>query len=188
MWAVMEAFAIVRDFHFAGGVVLWTIGMNTLLMWTLVIERVLFYRFALPKEVNRVTHSWFSRNDRRSWYARQIRQKLVAEIRHKAHFSLPVIKTLVTLCPLFGLLGTVTGMIEIFDVMNAFGMNNTRSMASGISRATLPTMAGMGAAIFGLMAYRALLRYYEVQVQSVADQLSLSTRAAARSTTGGTPA
>ena len=86
---------------------------------------------------------------------------------------------MITLCPLFGLLGTVTGMIEIFDVINAFGMNNTRSMASGISRATLPTMAGMGAAIFGLMGYRALLRYYEIQVQTIADQLSLSTRGAA---------
>ena len=52
-------------------------------------------------------------------------------------------------------------------------------MASGISRATLPTMAGMGAAIFGLMGYRALLRYYEIQVQTIADQLSLSTRGAA---------
>lgn len=178
MWAVMEAFAIVRDFHFAGGVVLWTIGINTLMMWTLICERTLYYRFVLPKEINRVTHAWFSRDDRRTWYAQNIRQKLLAEVSIKAHFSLPVIKCMITLCPLFGLLGTVTGMIEIFDVMNAFGMNNTRSMAAGISRATLPTMAGMGAAIFGLMGYRALLRYYEIQVQSVADQLSLSTRGA----------
>lgn len=178
MWALQEAFAIVRDFHFAGGIVLWTIGINTLLMWTLVFERFMYYRFALPGEINRVTHAWFSRDDRRSWYAQQIRHKLVADVSIRAHFSLPVIKCLVTLCPLFGLLGTVTGMIEIFDVMNAFGMNNTRSMASGISRATLPTMAGMGAAIFGLMAYRTLLRFYEKQVQTIADQLSLSTRGA----------
>ena len=40
-------------------------------------------------------------------------------------------------------------------------------------------LAGMGAAIFGLMGYRALLRYYEIQVQKIADQLSLSTRGAA---------
>ena len=40
-------------------------------------------------------------------------------------------------------------------------------------------LAGMGAAIFGLMGYRALLRYYEIQVQTIADQLSLSTRGAA---------
>lgn len=176
MWAVLEAFAIVRDFHFAGGAVLWTIGINTLLMWTMICERLLYYRFTLPKEINRVTHTWFSRDDRSSWYAQQIRHKLVADISIHAKFSLPVVKTMITLCPLFGLLGTVTGMIEIFDVMNAFGMNNTRSMASGISKATLPTMAGMGSAIFGLMAYRALLRYYEKQVQAISDQLSLSTR------------
>jgi len=178
MWALMEAFAVVRDFHFAGGIVMWTIGLNTLMMCTLICERIIYYRFNLPTEINRVTSAWFARDDRYSWYAHQIRLKLVSEINVRAYFSLPIIKCMVTLCPLFGLLGTVTGMIEIFDVMNAFGMNNTRSMASGISRATLPTMAGMGSAIFGLTAYRFLLRYYEIQVQAVADQLSLSTRGA----------
>ena len=42
MWAVMEAFAIVRDFHFAGGVVLWALGIMILIMWTLICERFLF--------------------------------------------------------------------------------------------------------------------------------------------------
>ncbi|MDY6919252.1 MAG: MotA/TolQ/ExbB proton channel family protein [Pseudomonadota bacterium] len=178
MWALMEVFAIIRDFHFAGGAVLWTIAANTLITWTLVSERILYYRFGLPQEINRVTRAWFARDDRYSWYAQHIRQRLVAQISLRAHFSLPVIKCLVTLCPLLGLLGTVTGMIEIFDVMNAFGMNNTRSMASGIAKATIPTMAGMGSAIVGLPAYRMLLRYYEIQVQTINDQLSLSTRGA----------
>ncbi|MCG8534934.1 MAG: MotA/TolQ/ExbB proton channel family protein [Pseudomonadales bacterium] len=173
MWAVMEAFAIVRDFHFAGGVVLWALGIMILIMWTLICERFLFYRFVLPKEINRTMHQWYSRSDRSSWYARQIRQKLIAQIVSKAHFSLPVIKSLVAMCPLFGLLGTVTGMIEIFDVMSAFGMNNTRSMAAGISKATLPTMAGMGGAICGLLAYRMLWRFYEKQPQIMADRLSI---------------
>lgn len=175
IWGILEALTIMRDFHFAGGIVLWVIGFNTLIMWTLIMERILFYRFGLQKEVNQAAHEWFSRNDRHSWYAYHIRSRLVARVSARARFSLPVIKCMVTLFPLFGLLGTVTGMIEIFDVMNAFGMSNTRSMASGISKATLPTMAGMGAAIFGLMAYRMLLRYYEKQSQLLADRLTLST-------------
>lgn len=175
MWAVLEAFTIVRDFHFAGGIVLWVLGVNILLMWTCVCERIIYYRFVFPKKVNRSMHIWYSRSDRSSWYAQHIRQKLIAEICLDAHFSLPVIKSLVALCPLFGLLGTVTGMIEIFDVMTLFGMNNTRSMAAGISKATLPTMAGMGGAIFGLLAYRMLWRFYEKQPQILGDRFSLAT-------------
>jgi biopolymer transport protein ExbB len=60
------------------------------------------------------------------------------------------IKVLVALCPLLGLLGTVTGMISVFDVMAMTGTGNARLMASGISMATIPTMAGMVAALSGL--------------------------------------
>ncbi len=175
MWAVVEAFTIFRDFHFAGGAVLWALGVNILLMWTCVCERVIYYRMVLPNQISRAMHVWYSRSDRSSWYAQHIRQQMIAELCANAHFSLPVIKSMVALCPLFGLLGTVTGMIQIFDVMNLFGMNNTRSMAAGISKATLPTMAGMGSAIFGLLAYRMLWRFYEKQPQILADRLSLAT-------------
>ncbi len=54
---------------------------------------------------------------------------------------------LVAICPMLGLLGTVTGMISVFDVMATQGSSQPRLMASGISLATLPTMAGMVAAL-----------------------------------------
>jgi Biopolymer transport proteins len=49
-----------------------------------------------------------------------------------------------------GLLGTVTGMINVFDVMAITGTGNARAMASGISMATVPTMAGMVVSLIGL--------------------------------------
>ena len=55
------------------------------------------------------------------------------------------------MCPLVGLLGTVTGMIEVFDVMAVQGSSNVKSMASGVSMATIPTMAGMVVALSGLL-------------------------------------
>ena len=63
-----------------------------------------------------------------------------------------MIKTLVSLCPLLGLLGTVTGMISVFDVMAVEGTSNARSMAAGVSLATVPTMAGMVGALSGVFA------------------------------------
>jgi biopolymer transport protein ExbB len=51
---------------------------------------------------------------------------------------------------MLGLLGTVVGMIHVFDVMSVTGNGNARAMASGISKATITTMAGMVIAISGL--------------------------------------
>jgi len=52
--------------------------------------------------------------------------------------------------PLLGLLGTVTGMIQVFDVMAFTGTGNARLMAGGVSAATIPTMSGLVAALSGL--------------------------------------
>ena len=63
-----------------------------------------------------------------------------------------MIKTLVALAPLFGLMGTVTGMIEVFNIMAVTGGGDAKSMAGGVSKATIPTMAGMVAALSGVFA------------------------------------
>jgi biopolymer transport protein ExbB len=83
-----------------------------------------------------------------------------------------MMKTFVALCPLLGLLGTVTGMIEVFDVMAVAGSGNARAMASGVSKATLPTMAGMVAAISGLLLSVQIERYARDEGQRVADALT----------------
>ena len=67
-----------------------------------------------------------------------------------------IIQTLIALCPVLGLLGTVTGMIEVFDVVSFFGTGNARALASGITKATLPTMTGMAISIVGLLTYTVL--------------------------------
>ena len=66
------------------------------------------------------------------------------------------IQILITLCPVLGLLGTVTGMIEVFDVVSFFGTGNARALASGITKATLPTMTGMAISIVGLLTFTIL--------------------------------
>ena len=67
-----------------------------------------------------------------------------------------IIQTLIALCPILCLLGTVTGMIEVFDVVSFFGTGNARALASGITKATLPTMTGMAISIVGLLTYTVL--------------------------------
>jgi biopolymer transport protein ExbB len=84
-----------------------------------------------------------------------------------------MIKTLVALCPLFGLLGTVTGMIKVFEVMAVSGSGNVRAMAAGVSQATIPTMAGMVGALSGVLLVTILTRRAAHEVQFLEDSLTM---------------
>ena len=83
-----------------------------------------------------------------------------------------MVKSLVAVCPLLGLLGTVTGMIEVFDVMAIAGSGNVRAMAAGVSKATIPTMAGMVAALSGLYFSVSMERFAQRETERVADLLT----------------
>ena len=146
----MEFFSAIRDFLEAGGGVLWVILLAAILLWALILERLSFYRHELPRRIQQVILDWRQRGEYQSWNARHIRRARVSELSRLARRNLAAIRTLVALCPLLGLLGTVTGMIQVFDVMAALGTGNARAMASGIFKATIPTMAGMVVALSGI--------------------------------------
>jgi biopolymer transport protein ExbB len=171
MWEI-EAFAAVREFIERGGDVLLVIAFVTAVMWTLMVERFWYFRTGHKREKERIQKFWERRTDHSSWNAHQIRQLLVSEVTAKLNNNLGMIKTTVAICPMLGLLGTVTGMIEVFDVMAA-GSGNTRGMASGVSKATLPTMAGMVAALSGMLFSIQLESHAEAETQRVADTLEL---------------
>ena len=165
MYRILDWYEDIRDFLELGGPVLLFIALLTFLMWTLIFERVFFYRFAYRRMLSEVESGWKARQERNSWNAHQIREATISRISMSVQRSLPLIKTLVALCPLLGLLGTVTGMIEVFDAMAFSGTGNPRSMAAGVSRATIPTMAGMVAALSGLLATTLLSRFAHREVE-----------------------
>ena len=68
------------------------------------------------------------------------------------------IVALVAICPLLGLFGTVLGMLEVFEVMSFLGGHSVKSMAAGVSKATVTTMAGMVAALPGIVVVSYLRR------------------------------
>ncbi len=140
----------VREFLELGGPVLMWIALLTLIMWSLILERMLYFAVRFRRTAADCIQQWNSRPERRSWNARQVREYLISVASQELERNLPLIKTCVALCPLLGLLGTVTGMVEVFEVMALSGSGNPRSMAAGVSKATVPTMAGMVAALSGV--------------------------------------
>jgi len=163
----------VQAFLETGGDVLLVIGGVTVVMWTLMLERFYFFYQIFPSAADAVQEKWEARDDHSSWDAHQIRRLLVSELRMRLDAGLPYIRVLVALCPLLGLLGTVTGMIEVFDVMAVAGSGNAKAMAGGVSKATIPTMAGMVAALSGLILSARLEQFAADEGDRLADRLEI---------------
>ncbi len=171
MYLLESAFIAIRSFFEAGGDVLWAILAVTTLMWTLIIERFWFFRWVLPGLERRAVEEWDQREDTTSWFARRIREQLISEVSVESHRYILMIKTLMAILPLLGLLGTVTGMILVFDVMAFAGTGNARLMAGGVSAATIPTMSGLVAALSGLYLATYLERRAGREVQRFEEML-----------------
>ncbi len=171
MYRIYESLLLIRDFMELGGDVLWGVFFVSILMWTLLIERFWYYRKVYPARKEEIIAAWQSRSDTDSWYAKRARDRMISEVTMELQEYLGLIKTCIGVLPLIGLLGTVTGMIQVFDVMAYTGAGNARLMAGGVSAATIPTMAGMVAALSGLAIAARLDHYAKDESARVADSL-----------------
>ena len=173
MLFLIEFSHALRDFLETGGQVLLVIGILIFTMWLMILERIFYFFRGHRTRVKDALKRWQQREDKSSWHAEQIRQAMISRVALNLGGNLPVIKALVALCPLLGLMGTVTGMIEVFDVMAITGTGSARSMASGVSKATIPTMAGMVGALSGVFAATWLQRTTRREKMKLEDRILL---------------
>lgn len=173
MAALMDSLEAIQAFMDAGGEVLYLIAILTLFMWTLIIERVWYFRSGLKNEVQTALDSWEARTERKSWGAHKVRDALISRVSEKVNQNIDMIATMVMLAPLFGLLGTVWGMIEVFNVLAVTGGGDAKSMAGGVSKATIPTMAGMVAALSGVFGNTYVSSTAERENQLLEDHLTM---------------
>tara|TARA_X000000368_G_scaffold382629_1_gene339900 strand:- start:105 stop:638 length:534 start_codon:yes stop_codon:yes gene_type:complete len=164
----------VGTFMQRGGPVLWVIAWLLLIKWSLVFERIWYLNTTHKKNIKTTLADWNARADTRSWSAHQIRTMMISKISLDVRNTLPIIEVLVTICPLLGLIGTVTGMIEVFFVMAVSGGGDAKSMAGGVSKATIPTMAGMVGAISGIFAFNYLKSKVDRDLELLEDKLPLT--------------
>ncbi|EWS96784.1 MotA/TolQ/ExbB proton channel family protein [Pseudoalteromonas sp. SCSIO 43095] len=173
MVLLIDSINAIRDFLDTGGQVLLVIAVLIFAMWLLILERFMYFFNGYRYYKKDVKNTWKTRSERNSWNAEQIRQAMVSRASMRLNANLPLINVMVALCPLLGLLGTVTGMIEVFDVMAITGTGSARSMASGVSKATIPTMAGMVGALSGVFASTYLQRKAKREVELLQDTMVL---------------
>lgn len=156
-----------------GGIIIWVLFGVCALMWALILERIWFFQVSFHGRSKKLQSSWFARSERHSWRAHKIRETLLSQARLELTSLLSTIKTLIMLCPLLGLLGTVTGMVSVFEVISLAGTSDAQAMAQGVYRATLPTMAGLVVAISGLYFSSQLNSWAERKADTLGDSLAM---------------
>jgi biopolymer transport protein ExbB len=80
---------------------------------------------------------------------------------------LPLLDTVITLSPLLGLLGTVTGMIGAFGIMAHAGLNQPTAITGGVAEALIATAAGLAVAIGALVPYN----FFQRRVDALAETI-----------------
>lgn len=147
---LLTPYEAVAEMVGLGGPFVLSIFLCCLLLWALVIERWLYFSRVLPHESAELLAHWRARDEHKSWCARQIRQAMISKLRVGMTANYKLMKVLVPLAPLLGLIGTVSGMLGVFDSMALRGSADARTMASGVSEAMICTLTGLAVSISGM--------------------------------------
>jgi biopolymer transport protein ExbB len=157
----------------AGGVVMIPILLVSFCLWVLILNRVLFMRQLVVKNISRRQAGDLVKKNRtppkkyqgancllvREFILNRsfdrgldgfILDETVLKLAASLDKYLAAIAVLSSVAPLLGLLGTVVGMMDTFDVITVFGTGNARAMAGGISVALITTQTGLMVSIPGL--------------------------------------
>jgi biopolymer transport protein ExbB len=184
MWNIFNLITW-QQFFFNGGPVITVLLVVGFILWFLIIERFVFIKLEFPKASIVVINSWDQRQDHASWNAHKIREALLSESKQSLERGLSTIKVLVAICPLLGLLGTVTGMLTVFEIISLTGNSDAKAMGGGIYKATLPTMVGLFLALSALYFNHTLQHSVKNKISQLADHLIIFSRPANKSKVGG---
>jgi biopolymer transport protein ExbB len=160
----------VRDLVEGGGPFVFAIFACGVVLWTLVLERFWYYWRILPRRAAALLEQWAERKEHVSWCARQIRQTMISRLNAEMTANMPLMRVLVPLSPLLGLIGTVSGMLEVFDSMALRGSADARTMANGVSHAMICTMTGLAVSITGLYPVHYFQSRAKRETEALADR------------------
>jgi len=163
----------LQHFIELGGHVVIVILAVLFLLWFLILERYYYIYFAYPRVIKDVHWQWNQRSDHSSWQALKIRDMHIAQAKALLTQHVPTIKTLVSLCPLLGLLGTVIGMIDVFTALGNADNTDPKIMAAGVSKSTIPTMVGLVVSLSGIYFVSQLNRLVTNRVRILNDKLPI---------------
>lgn len=163
-----------------GGPVMWPLLVCSIVSLTLTVERLIFWvRQGMTRD-DELTSKVFSLTERCDYDGAIAAGResgdvsvrvLVAGLEHKDHGlaevmemqayrevgrmkkGLAVLDTIITMAPMLGILGTVTGIIKSFNLLGASGIDDPRAATSGLAEALITTAAGLIVALITLVPF-----------------------------------
>lgn len=182
----------IRNFR-AGGPIMWPILIVSIVALFVVIDRCFWWGFRWfrrdPKRIEKVFTAieagdmneasklargtrdpvlrmlWNGLNHQHASLQGALQVAAGIEIKRAGHF-LVVMDTLVTLAPLLGLLGTITGLIRSFSLLGSEELA-VQAVTGGIAEALIATACGLGIAIFALIPFN----YFSSRVSNLEFEL-----------------
>lgn len=180
------------DLFLAGGIMMWPILLCSLLVVGISLERywTLNPTKLAPKTLLAQVWSWVKNNQLDATKLRELKQssplgqilaaglsnskhgrdvmkesieEAANQVIHDLERYIGTLSVIANIAPLMGLLGTVLGMIQVFNAIMLQGTGNTGVLAGGISVALYTTVAGLVVAIPATIAHK----YFQRRVDAI---------------------
>ena len=204
---MIDGFWFTVDYFRQGGWIMLPLVATSVVLWTLIVDRWRVFRALDRSDLDtkalleavagqadpppaereglraRLLREFLHQRSGTAGLDRRILGQVSVQLHRSLEERLAAIAILAAVAPLLGLLGTVLGMIETFDVISVFGTGNSRAMASGISVALITTQTGLLVAIPGLLMSNRLNR----TAQRLQTNLAEATAVLSRHLTEGKP-
>jgi biopolymer transport protein ExbB len=176
-----------------GGWVMLPLAVSSLTALTIVIDRIRYFRGIHSKEeaekvldlvsrgkvseaagtvgrkstpVLRVLKAGIADNGRAANSVKAMEAAAIAETAAMKR-GLTALDTIITLAPLLGLLGTIVGMIQSFNVMATAGLGQPHAVTGGVAEALIATATGITVAVVALIPYNYFLARIEREEEAI---------------------
>ncbi len=179
------------DFFMKGGPVMYPLLLCSVISLTVIIERAIFWIGVGMRKNHDLVYEVLDLSQKGDWEG--VREKaagsknfvirvLISGILHREYSLskamesaaadeidrmqrfMAVLDTIITVAPLLGILGTVTGIIESFSMLDSFGIENPQAVTGGIAQALITTATGLTIAIITVFPYN----YFNTRIEKAA--------------------
>ena len=141
---------MLDELFIRGGPVLFILFFISFLIFFIFVNKYMFIYFDKYDWYSNKLDNFIQDNPPENFSLKQVQKTYISELKRISNTNIKMLDGLIGMCPMIGLLGTVYGMIEVFEVLSFLGTGNPRAMSSGVAKATIPTMASMVITIFSL--------------------------------------
>ena len=141
---------MLDELFIKGGPVLYLLFLVSFLIFYILVKKYTFIFIDKTEWKGKKLDIYIKDNPPELTNLKYVEKTFISEMKRTSNSNIKLLDGLIGMCPMIGLLGTVYGMIEVFEVLSFLGTGNPRAMSSGVAKATIPTMASMVISLFGL--------------------------------------